>query len=280
MTYCSPKNEEIDFDSVKLVEFWEGVYRSSWHLHSSPTVSDRYWYDMVVRFFKKYAPVRPGLRVLKLDMYNEATSTKYADYYLKGGAEVAFAEISRSIAQQAKHKMSQDGFNSRVHPIQSDFRTLPFKDESFDVSCSFGSIEHTPQWEETIAEQIRVVKKGGVVLVGVPNIYNIWMRYHVNVIADKLKLLEKFTNFEIHFTQDKLRNAVIKHGLKNVEISGYHFFPKILRWMDLYTKRHNEKLNKIFSWLIAPGLSFCTKLENKETRLNLLSENLIAIGVK
>ena len=280
MTYLSPKNEEIDFNSVKLVEFWEGVYRSSWHLHSSPTVSDRYWYDMVVRFFKKYAPVRPGLRVLKLDMYNEATSTNYADYYLKGGAEMVFAEISRSISQQAKQKLSDDGFDSLANPIQSDFRTLPFKDECFDVSCSFGSIEHTPQWEKTIAEQIRVVKKGGVIIIGVPNIYNIWMRYHLNVLADKLKLLEKFTNFEIHFTQDKLRNAVIKHGLKNVKISGYHFFPKILRWMDLYTKHHNEKLNKIFSWLIAPGLSFCTKLENKETRFNLLSENLIAIGVK
>ena len=270
----------MDYNSKELVEFWENVYRNSWHLHSSSTISDQHYRYLVERFFKKWAPVRPGLRVLKLDMYNEATSTKYAYYYLEGGADVTFAEISRSIAKQAKQIMSHDGFDSLAHPTQSDFRKLPFKDGCFDVSCSFGSIEHTPDWKKSLAEQIRVVKEGGVVIVGVPNLYNIWLRYPLNVLMDKLKILEKFTNFEIHFTSSELREAVRKQGLKHVEISGYHFFPKILRWMDLLTKHHNPKLNKIYSRLIAPGLSFSTKLECKETRLNLLAEMLIAIGIK
>ncbi len=265
-------------DSQELRNYWEKTHQTNWHFHlKEPTISDNHYSYLVQRFFKKWAPAEPGLQVLKLDMYNEATNTNYANYYLQVHSDVVFAEISNNTIKHAMQKMQSYKF---AHPIQCDFRKLPFKNQSFDVSCSFGSIEHTPEWFETLQEQVRVVKSGGRVIVGVPNLYNAGMRSQLCWLLHIMKTLDNFTNYEYHFTPRQLYKACKSAGIEEIKISGYHSFPKILRWFDLLTNYHNPNFNKIYRRLIAPLLYVFTKVECKETRLNLLAEMLVAIGIK
>ncbi len=39
----------------------------------------------------------------------------------------------------------------------------------FDIVCSFGFIEHFINWQEAIACHLRLVKKGGIIIITVPN---------------------------------------------------------------------------------------------------------------
>jgi 2-polyprenyl-3-methyl-5-hydroxy-6-metoxy-1,4-benzoquinol methylase len=52
--------------------------------------------------------------------------------------------------------------------LASDYR-LPFPSESFDVVGSYTVLEHIGDPELFLGEQVRVVKKGGVLIVGCPN---------------------------------------------------------------------------------------------------------------
>lgn len=271
----------MEYNNEELRKYWDGTHLTNWHFRlKEPTVSDLHYRYLVERFFKKWAPVRSGLRVLKLDMYNEATNTNYANYYLQGGAEVVFAEISNNTIKHAMQKIKKEGCDYFAYPTQCDFRKLPFKDKSFDVSCSFGSIEHTPDWFKTLEEQVRVVKSGGTVIVGVPNLYNIGMRSQLCGLLHKLKILDDFTNFEFHYTHKQLKAAFESVGMEQVKISGYHLFPKLLRWLDLLSNYYSPNFNKIYQKLIDPILDGFTGLECKETRINLLAEMLVAIGIK
>ncbi len=271
----------LDYNNEELRKYWDGTHRSNWHFRLlGQTISDMHYQRLVERFFKKWAAVRPGLKVLKLDMYNEATNTNYANYYLQGGADVAFAEISNNTIKLAMQKMRKENCGSFAHPTQCDFRKLPFKDGSFDVSCSFGSIEHTPDWFRSLEEQVRVVKSGGTVIVGVPNLYNIGMRKQLCGLLHRLKILDDFTNYEYHYTPKQLKEVFEDAGMEQIVISGYHLFPKLLRWFDLLSKYYTPNFNKIYQRLIDPILQFFTRLECKETRLNLLAEMLVAKGIK
>ena len=55
-----------------------------------------------------------------------------------------------------KHKMSYSAAPSE---------NIPFEDEHFDVVCTFNSLDHVANYNETVKEIKRVVKKGGTLLV-------------------------------------------------------------------------------------------------------------------
>jgi SAM-dependent methyltransferase len=58
---------------------------------------------------------------------------------------------------------------SRVACVRADASSLPLLSGAFDLVYSYHALEHVPRWREAISEFRRVVAKGGVVFVGVPN---------------------------------------------------------------------------------------------------------------
>jgi len=46
---------------------------------------------------------------------------------------------------------------------------LPFEDDSFDVAYSFKVLAHVPAWQRSVAEMVRIVRPGGVVIFDVYN---------------------------------------------------------------------------------------------------------------
>ncbi len=261
---------------------WDDVFERSFHLkQTAPTPTDRAYRSLVERYFLKWTNPRQGEWILKLDVYNEATLTKYAYYFMQRDLDVAYVDVSRRLIEVARRRMMNDGLYGKAHPVLADFRSLPFRPESFGVACSFGSIEHVREWRTCLNEQRDATKTGGCVIVGVPNVQNFWMRYWSCVFLSKIGALRKLTSPELHFTSGEIRNAMLDAGFSDVGVNGYHLFPKQLRWIDLWIQQFpNRSIAKVRDLLLTPIVAVFERIERQETVLNLLAEMLIVKGVK
>ena len=90
-----------------------------------------------------------------------------------------------------------------THHVVADFRKIPLRDGAVDMFCSFGSIDHVPDYGRVFYEQVRVVK-GGKVLVVVLNLVNWSIRSLSATILHSIGLM-KNTNHERHFTGRQLK---------------------------------------------------------------------------
>jgi len=261
---------------------WDNVFEHSFHLRqTAPALTDRTYRSLAERFFLKWTKPRLGEWVLKLDIYNESTWTKYAYYFMQRGLDVAYVDVSRTLIEVARRRMLNDGLYGKAHPVLADFRYLPFRPGSFGVACSFGSIEHVREWRTCLNEQRDATKTGGCVIVGVPNVQNFWMRYWSCVFLSKIGALRKLTSPELHFTPGEIRNAMLEAGFSDVEVNGYHLFPKQLRWLDLWIQQFPDRsIAKARDLLLSPIVAVFERIERQETVLNLLAEMLIVKGVK
>jgi ubiquinone/menaquinone biosynthesis C-methylase UbiE len=60
-------------------------------------------------------------------------------------------------------------FSHKVNFVSADAFSLPFRDETFDAVISLDVIEHVPDDSSFLCEIKRVLKVGGIFLVGTPN---------------------------------------------------------------------------------------------------------------
>lgn len=72
-------------------------------------------------------------------------------------------DYDQSMVDAAQRRLAS--FNSRVEVRQADATSLPFSDASFDSALSFIMLHHVVDWEQALAELVRVLRPGGV-LVG------------------------------------------------------------------------------------------------------------------
>ena len=59
--------------------------------------------------------------------------------------------------------------HENVFYLAVDAQSLPFDDESFDLVTAFSLIEHVPDQEQMLREALRVLKKGGELVMQFPN---------------------------------------------------------------------------------------------------------------
>ncbi|MEM4560338.1 MAG: class I SAM-dependent methyltransferase [Candidatus Caldarchaeum sp.] len=269
----------IKENEENLKAYWEYVARNSFHLRQNkPAVTDYYYRKILISLLHSLSS-KTGRRVLKLDAYNEATHTQYGYYMLNKFDELTLVDISSTIIDKAlKHAAAQNLYN-RVHAVEADFRRLPFRSESFDMSCSFGSIEHVPEYVQAFYEQTRVVKQGGDVVVGVPNVSNFSMRMMSAKTLHLLGLMRKATNPEKHFHRRQLVALAKAAGWSDIKVSGYHLFPKQLRWLDLWLAfRDVEFLRR--SRLFRLLLKSFTLLELRYDFVKRYAEMIVVKGVR
>ena len=59
--------------------------------------------------------------------------------------------------------------HENVFYLAADAQSLPFEGESFDLVTAFSLIEHVPDQEQMLREALRVLKKGGELVMQFPN---------------------------------------------------------------------------------------------------------------
>ncbi len=120
-------------------------------------------------------------------------------------------------------KRFADDLHLPVAIVGGDTFQLPFQDESFDVVFHQGLLEHFhhPQAESLLKENIRVLKRGGVLLVDVPQ------RYHMYTLAKHLMMAvgKWFAGWERSFSVGELTNRIRSMGLTPVLSYGEWMYP-------------------------------------------------------
>ena len=115
----------------------------------------------------------------------DAVLTQPAPYVLEIGAGAALAmhtflstrPAARAVAMELSpvslHAATQ-GRRSSLSAVAGDALRLPFRDRSFDAVIAFEVIEHLPDVATTLKEMLRVVRKPGYVIIGLPNHASLW----------------------------------------------------------------------------------------------------------
>jgi ubiquinone/menaquinone biosynthesis C-methylase UbiE len=71
-------------------------------------------------------------------------------------------DFDQSMVDAASARLAE--FGDRVMVRQADATALPFPDESFDAVLSWVMLHHTVEWEQALAESVRVLRPGGHVV--------------------------------------------------------------------------------------------------------------------
>ena len=119
----------------------------------------RHYVDLVIR----YAP--KDSKILDLGCGNGISSRLLN----RAGFDVVGTDISPLFLEDARNWESLHDKPKLRYQV-CDVLELPFEDESFDVICSNELIEHLPDVETALKEMVRVVRKGGRVVLSGPNL--------------------------------------------------------------------------------------------------------------
>jgi len=82
-----------------------------------------------------------------------------SSYFADDGWDCTLLDYSSSVLDTAERIFRNNGHNAKFVP--GDANSLPFADNSYDVTCSIGLLEHFEDVHPVISEQLRVLKPGG-----------------------------------------------------------------------------------------------------------------------
>lgn len=154
----------------------------------------------------------PGSRVLEVGAGTGRDSAVLA----AGGAQAYALDYS----EEALSLMAD---SSRLHRVCGDALTLPFPDGVFDLVFHQGLLEHFPDPRPVLRENYRVLKKGGLILVDVPQ------RFHYYTVLKHILIVLNlwFAGWEREFSCGELRKRLEEAGFEMVACYGENLYPPI-----------------------------------------------------
>jgi methionine biosynthesis protein MetW len=189
---------------LKTREFYEHEYNEKWAEREEEVAESR------SRLGQFWSGNPTGLKVLDVGCGVGSTSQP-----LTGGNEVYGLELRET----AVAKAIQRGVNAFVWDVEERF---PFADGEFDMVICNQVLEHLFEPRKTLREIYRVLKSGGIFLVGVPNHFAIWSRFHIllggDLFRDHPLLRDEMASEHIRFFTYKGFLKVLKEeGFELVE---------------------------------------------------------------
>ena len=146
------------------------------------------------------------------------------------GAESYGLDLSHVVAHQARRNTRSAGQPVRL--MRADIRELPFADGTFDAVYTMGTIEHIDEYVLAIDEVRRVLRPGGLAIIGVPHKWNLFLR---PLMVWFLDLFGKYAySPEKSFSAPELRRDIESTGLRVRARTGILSIPGLLRIADVY----------------------------------------------
>ena len=227
-------------------ERWDEVARSMPDMY--PARSTQYYRSCEIALIRRSVGPLRGKRVLKLDLWNEAVNTRILQWMRSQGAEAFGLDISTITTSRARQNCLGSG--DRLHLVQSDIRGIPFATGSFDFVYTMGTIEHIEEYQQAVDEIERVLKPGGVAIVGVPHKWNVFLR---PLLVAALDLFGKYPYApEKSFSAADLRRVVETSGLRVERRRGILTIPGIVRMMDVFLYHKHADLSRLFAPVVRP----------------------------
>jgi ubiquinone/menaquinone biosynthesis C-methylase UbiE len=149
-----------------------------------------------------------------------------------GAAKVTGIDISQgslNTAQGLKEKFRLDN----AEFLQQDMLNLPFPDEAFDIVWAWGTVHHTIDPFGAVSELLRVLKKGGSILLAV------------------------YTRTKLTFLHEIIRKILIRTPKKSwtliSKIMAFFLSPVVFFFKKREKSRKGEKLEElILDWYFVP----------------------------
>ena len=131
--------------------------------------------------------------------------------------------IGLDLSEEALARTSSHEY---VTAVKGDILDLPFPDNTFDLVFNSGVIEHYryPGNIRQVKEMARVTKKGGEILISVPNSLCLWY-----ILVKKILLIFKAWKFgyEESYTPARLKKVAKKAGLRIISMTGFLCMPPL-----------------------------------------------------
>lgn len=199
---------------------------------------------------------------------------KWLNYFQKRGYDIVGIDYSDVAVKKLKE------FDSSLNVVHGDITKIPFDNGSFDVYLSYGVLEHLENREDlkkAIDEMHRVLKKGGIAYITIPNLNFLNLLYSVknkiynsNYIRRLFNKNEVKSNFfEYNYTAGEFVSYFDKDKFEICEIVPENI-PLMLKRFSYFTSQDcsiknfdtnlNEKGIKVWKYLLdKPNNSFFRK---------------------
>ena len=224
--------------------FWSGVGTTFPSLKGA--LSTAYYFDCERSLFERYLPDLAGRLLLKTDLWDEAKNTEILRWAAEQGARPIGVDIALDTVRLARDVLAEHQGGC----IAADVRALPFGASTFDAIYSMGTIEHSLEYEKAASELARVLKPGGIAIIGVPNKLDPFLR---PLLVHALNHAGLYAyGFEKSFTPRHLRRLLEKVGLRVTAQTGILFIPGWLRMADLWCHTSAPRLTGLTGALVRP----------------------------
>lgn len=137
-----------------------------------------------------------------------------------------------AVAEELVGREMAEELRDRIHFKVEDATELSFPDNSFDIVVSFSTIDHIPSPDgrmKAISEMCRVLRKGGHVIITVPNRWNLFFRYYVHPNNTRK------IGYEYAFSPLELRKLICQNNMKIIDKASSSFNP--MSFVHLLLKR-------------------------------------------
>ena len=189
-----------------------------------------------------------GKHLLKLDLWNEAQNTEILLWAAREGATCYGIDIAETTALKARARGCALGVPILI--AVADAAALPFSADTFDGVYTMGTLEHVPDPDRAFAEIARVVKPGGVAIVGVPNRRDPFL---FSLVSRAMQAIGHYPyGYERWYTNEELRERLRANGLRVDRVDGILFLPWFLRIPDLYLWLHCSSACRLTELLVRP----------------------------
>ena len=227
--------------------FWnEQGRRFARSFFGAPTT--RLYLEEEQALLRRHLGTLQGKRLLKLDLWNEAQNTEILLWAARQGAICHGIDIADTTAVKAQARACALGAPIRI--AVADAAALPFASNTFDGVYTMGTLEHVPDSDRAFAELARVMKPGGVAIVGVPNRRDPFLFW---LASRAMQALGRYPyGYERWYTNEELGGQLRAQGLRLDGADGILFLPWFLRIPDLYFWLHLRPACRLTELLVRP----------------------------
>lgn len=174
-------------------------------------------------------------------------------YLAKLGANVTSLDFSlKALSEIVKNAEKEKVI---IKTIQANAEKIPFPDNSFDLIFHQGFLEHFRDPLKMILEQKRVLKKGGFLVIDVPQKFTTYtLKKHLLMLFGKW-----FAGWEREFSISELEDIIKKVGMEKTLTYGWGYYGKLYnlrnlnlgKWYkNLWEKIENSRTKLYLNWCI------------------------------
>lgn len=186
--------------------------------------------------------------------------------------EIALSVQPRAslFAAESRPPAALEHVAEKIFPLDVEHDTLPFSDESVDVIIANQILEHTKELFWIVHEMTRVLRVGGHLILGVPNVASLHNR--LLLLAGRHPTQHKLYSAHVRiFSRQDTENffqICWPDGYEVVKFSGSQFYPFPRLPSRILARRFPESAVCIF-WLMKKSGHYSGQFLDHPTRANL-----------